>query len=90
MRNIQEAEEACSTCVELFPDKPTSHYNLATLKMLNQDREGALGSLARNVELGDLEFDYLETDPIFFPLRGDLEFQALLAKMRLEAASKDL
>jgi tetratricopeptide (TPR) repeat protein len=86
-KDLVAAEPVCRRSVELFPDEPIGYYNLAMLRMLSGDPEGALAHLERDAELGDTDFDYLLGDEVFAPLRADRRFQALVQRMRRAAAT---
>ena len=81
-RDLGQARESCGKALELAPEDPDGHYNLAALRMLEGDLDAALDSLRRDVDLGDRDFDYLLADSTFDPLHGDGRFQALVERMR--------
>jgi Flp pilus assembly protein TadD len=86
-RDLEAAERACSRSLELSPGEPVPHYNMAMLRMLRGDRDGALNSLRRNVELGDRDHAYLLEDEVFRPLHGDARFRELVETMRAGRAT---
>jgi Flp pilus assembly protein TadD len=81
-RDLARAELACRKSLELGPEQAVSHYNMATLHLLRGDRDAALASLTRDVELGDRDAAYLEEDPVFAPLHTEGRFREILNRMR--------
>lgn len=79
---LVEALATCSQMAELEPDHAVAQYNLAGVHALLGNSEQAFAALARDVELGDTDWAYLEADPWFERLRGDARFAALLAQMK--------
>jgi tetratricopeptide (TPR) repeat protein len=84
MGDLQRALEYCSQAVEAVPDDAVHHYNLAAVYALSGRREEALLALERDFELGDRDYQYLETDDWFDSLRADPSFQELLERMKAE------
>jgi tetratricopeptide (TPR) repeat protein len=84
-RDLERAQRACRKCLELFPERPNSHYNMALLHMQLGDPDSALAALERDVQLGDRDAAYLEQDRAFLAVRGDPRFHALLTRMRSES-----
>ncbi len=82
MRRLQEALSTCSRITETFPDDPVGFYNLAGAHALMGNKEKALDALAKDVELGDTDWEYLVADPWFESLRGDPRFEAIVAAMK--------
>ena len=61
---------------------PERHYAEAAKRALVGDRDGALRMLARAVDEGHAEADWLSRDAAFDALRGDPEFEAIASRMR--------
>ncbi len=80
-KDAAAAEKPCEKTVEMSPDNPISHYNLALYRMLTGETDGALDSLEKDVELGDTDHEYLLTDEAFAPLRAHPRFRALIRRM---------
>jgi hypothetical protein len=57
-------------------------YNIAGVYALLGRPGEALAALERDLELGDIEADYLRADPWFTELRTDRRFIAVLDEMR--------
>ncbi|MBI3724695.1 hypothetical protein HY251_12175 [bacterium] len=66
---------------ELRPDDAVVHYNLACSYSLLDDKDLAIASLERAIELGYDDLDHLEKDKDLDALRGDRRFQALVKKI---------
>jgi tetratricopeptide (TPR) repeat protein len=81
-RDLAGAERPCARSVEVSPGQADPHYNMATLRMLLGDREGALEHLERDVALGDHDHEYLLEDPVFPPLHDDPRFREIVESMR--------
>lgn len=67
--------------VRLRPEDPLSHYNLACSLALKMRKRDAIQSLRRAVELGYRNSDWMLEDPDLEDLKGEPEFEALLAEM---------
>ena len=68
--------------VELEPEHPVAHYNLACTRALLGDEAGALLALQQAVDLGFRDADFLEADPDLVTLHDTPPFQALLRTLR--------
>ena len=66
----------------MSPDNPDVFYNLAGAYMLSGRQEEALEALRKDLELGDRDWEYLESDPWFESLHSDPQFQFVLQEMR--------
>lgn len=66
-------------------------YYLAGMNALLGNREQALIWLKRTAELGDVNYEWFQRDKNFDSLRGDTEYQAIMAgvKQRWEAYKKE-
>jgi Flp pilus assembly protein TadD len=84
LRDLGGAERACTRSLAMFPGEADPHYNMAMLRMLLGDPDGALDYLEEDVALGDRDHEYLLGDEVFLPLRGDPRFQGLVETMRAE------
>jgi len=67
--------------VDLQPDNPTAHYNLACSLALKQRNEDALRVLRQAVELGYRDIKWLLDDPDFKDLRQHPEFQSIIVDL---------
>ncbi len=83
-----EALTICSEAAALLPDDEVAFYNLAGIYALTGKTDEALSALERDVELGDRNFGYLETDPWFESVREQPRYKALIARMRSRAGKK--
>jgi len=79
---LTEALKSCTDVVTANPDDATAHYNLAAVHALSGRPDEALAALRKDVELGDRDWEYLETDPWFASLRSDARFRDLVERMR--------
>jgi hypothetical protein len=82
MKDLGRALQACRAVVELQPGNATSYYNLAGVHALSGRRDEALVALAKDVDLGDRDWQYLGADPWFASLRSDPGFLAILQRMK--------
>ncbi len=85
MRRLQEAVSTCSRVTELSPRDALGHYNLAGAHALMGEHEKALDALARDMEMGDTDWEYLGSDAWFAGLRGHPRFDAIVAEMKRRA-----
>ena len=77
---VQQSIAAVKRLLEKRPDDPTVHFYLASFQAQANERDNALASLARVLELGDgflpgndFGFDRLQDDPQFLTLRAAFE-----------------
>lgn len=77
---VQQSIAAVKRLLEKRPDDPTVHFYLASFQAQAKEREHALASLARVLELGDgflpgnhFGFNNLQDDPAFLTLRAAFE-----------------
>ncbi|HKB07931.1 MAG TPA: hypothetical protein VKF61_06625 [Candidatus Polarisedimenticolia bacterium] len=82
MRRLQEALATCGEATRLAPDNPIGFYNLAGAHALLGRNDEALAALTRDLELGDSDWQYLQSDPWFERLHSDRRFMAIVAKMK--------
>jgi Flp pilus assembly protein TadD len=68
--------------VALVPDNPTSYYNLGCSQALLGQKEDALESLERAVEIGYDDPEFMLTDEDLASLREDDRFRALVERIR--------
>lgn len=68
--------------VELAPEDPTAHYNLACSLALSGREEEACAGLERAIELGWSDAEHMEGDEDLASLRGKPRFEALLARLK--------
>lgn len=64
--------------VQLRPADPTAHYNLACRYAILKQRDLALATLRRAVELGYRDFRYMDQDRDLDSIRKDPRFRQLL------------
>ncbi len=72
--------------VQMAPDDPGSHYNLACSLALKRRLAEALAALRTAIAKGYRDFDWMRKDPDLANLRADPRFAELLAEP--EAASE--
>jgi tetratricopeptide (TPR) repeat protein len=87
LRRLKEALATCARVTELSPDDAAAQYNLAGAYALSGNAPAAFEALSKDVALGDTDWEYLETDPWFAPLRQDPRFRAIVAEMKQKSAS---
>ena len=79
--------------VHLRPEDPTAHYNLACRYALLKQRDKAIKTLRRAVELGYRDFDFMQEDHDLDSIRKDPRFRKLVKEMfpesKLEAIPVD-
>jgi serine/threonine protein kinase/Flp pilus assembly protein TadD len=85
MGNLERGLDFCRTNARLAPQDPVSFYNLAGVYALLGRADDAFDALEKDLELGDKDHAYLETDPWFQSLRNDPRFAELLGRMRAAA-----
>lgn len=71
--------------VRLLPENATAHYNLACSLALKKRKAEALRSLARAIELGYKDSDWMMQDPDLEPLKKLPAFKRLVAKLKPES-----
>ena len=74
---FEEGLELDRRVVELDPDCPVAHYNLACSLSLTGALDEALDALARAVDLGYCDFDSARSDPDLEAVRARPEFTEL-------------
>ncbi len=67
------------------PTNATAHYNLACSLALSQRRADALRALAKAVQLGYDDADWMRQDPDLSSLKQDERFLALLGKVQAQS-----
>ena len=67
--------------VELLPEEPTVHYNLACSLALTGATDSALAALERCIELGYDDPEFLRGDEDLAALHGDPRFDALVERL---------
>ncbi len=82
LRRLQEALTTCTQATKMAPADPLGFYNLAGAHALMGQNDDALAALARDAELGDTDWEYLQGDPWFERLRSDPRFVAILESMK--------
>ena len=69
--------------VELHPDNPTHHYNLACSLALKDRKPEAVQTLRRSIELGYSDFAWMLKDPDLKGLHAFPPFRELLAEFEI-------
>jgi Flp pilus assembly protein TadD len=75
---LREGLAADRKLVELRPEEPVAHYNLACSLALIGDAQAALERLRLALEMGFRDVAFIRKDRDFASLRGDPRFEALL------------
>lgn len=88
VRRLDEALETCTEVVRTKPDEASAHYNLAGVHALLNRPDDALRSLERDLELGDHDWQYLQSDRWFEGLRADPRFVELIERMKAAATAE--
>ncbi len=78
--DLDTAERLLREHAKADPDNPVPHYNLACVLASRNDREPAMESLMRSIELGFADRKQIERDPHLANLRELPAFVALLAR----------
>jgi tetratricopeptide (TPR) repeat protein len=68
--------------VALVPDNPTAYYNLGCSQALLGQKDAALESLERAVDIGYDDPEFMMTDDDLASLHGDDRFRALVERIR--------
>lgn len=68
--------------VQLQPENPTAHYNLACSLALIKRNGAALRALRQAIALGYRDFDWMQQDPDLDALKERPEFTALLKQLK--------
>ena len=76
-RGLEWAERA----VVMDPEEPVTHYNVACLYSIQGEADKAIECLARAVEHGFSQKEWIQNDPDFMGIREDKRFQALLEQL---------
>ena len=75
---LKEGLKVDQKLVQIRPEDPTAHYNLACRYALLKQPDLALNTLRRAVELGYRDFRYMVQDRDLDSIRKDPRFRALL------------
>jgi len=75
---LKEGLKVDQKLVQLRPEDPTAHYNLACRYALLKQRDMALTTLRRAVELGYRDFRFMLQDQDLDSIRKDPRFKQLL------------
>ncbi len=79
---VEEGLSADRRLVELAPESPTVHYNLACSLCLSGHASSAIEELERAIELGYTDVEHLLEDDDLISLRPDSRFQRLVELLR--------
>src|SRR5439155_6974965 len=79
---LQDGLAVDKKLVELRPDDPTAHYNLACRYALLKQPDLALHTLRKAIDLGYRDFRYMEEDRDLDSIRKDPRFRKLLRDFR--------
>ena len=82
---IQEGLYVDKKLVEIQPEEPIFHYNLACSQSLLGEVNGALDSLQQAIDLGYNNLEYLQEDSDLETIRKDSRFSKLLDHLRLKS-----
>ena len=92
-RKFAEAEAVLHQALEIVPDNTTCLYNLACVRAMRGDPEGAMDLLDRAADSGFTDFTRLEHDPMLEPVHGLPRYRELLShkdQIRHQAAQQIL
>ncbi|MDA7980402.1 MAG: tetratricopeptide repeat protein [Pirellulales bacterium] len=74
---LAQAIDSLNQALDVEPSNPLLHYNLACYYSLAREKQLALASLARSLELDRNYLDLIPDEEDFEPLRNDPQFQDL-------------
>ncbi|MBI4436912.1 MAG: hypothetical protein HY590_05855 [Candidatus Omnitrophica bacterium] len=74
--------------VQLRPEDPICHYNLACSYSLLKRNTEALAALEKSIVLGYDDFQFLQKDDDLYALRQDARYQELLNKYQKKRTSQ--
>jgi Flp pilus assembly protein TadD len=78
---LEEGLAADAQLVDLVPENPTVHYNLACSLALLGRKEAALDALERAIQLGYDDHEHLLQDSDLRSLRRDARFRELVVRL---------
>src|SRR5436190_673454 len=81
-KDYKAAVTACQELIKLQPDSNEAHYNLACALARNDDKDGALTSLAKSIELGYSDADHMGEDDDLASLHSEARFDEAMKKAR--------
>jgi tetratricopeptide (TPR) repeat protein len=81
-KDYAAAVTACRELVKLQPESNEAQYNLACALARTDDKDGALSSLAKSVELGFSDADHMGEDDDLVSLHTDARFDEAVKKAR--------
>lgn len=82
MGRIPEAEKAFQKAIELMPGYADPYYSLGSLKLRAGDTEKAFALLENAFKNGFIQFEFLDADPDWNPVRDTDTFKELMKKYR--------
>ncbi len=77
-KRFQESLQIERRIIQLRPDDPLAHYNLACSYAILKQPELALGTLRKALEFGYRDFRYIQQDQDLDPIKKDPRFKKLL------------
>ena len=83
--DYQQAEQVWSYMLRFRRSRRESLYNLACSKAMLGKKDEALGVFEQLLAEGFSDFEHVDGDEHFFPLRGEPEFEAMLDELSVRA-----
>lgn len=80
---IEEGRALDEKIVQLDPENPVSHYNLACSLALQNKKGEAVEQLRISLEMGYKDFNWLMQDPDLKALHNEPRFSALLSEFQI-------
>lgn len=84
-----EMKDICTAALQLFPEDPTWHYNMACAFARTGHLNEAVGELAKAVDLGFCDVELLVSDNDIAMLRHDKNFPKILEKAKEYVATPE-
>lgn len=84
-RKWDEAAQKCREFIDVFPRNPEGYYNLACAQARLEQKEQAMASLTKAIELGYEDAAHMREDEDLAGLRDDAKFAALAATATRQA-----
>jgi len=80
-KEYETAEQLLKQIIDLVPNAPVPHYNLACAYSLMNNVDGAIQSLEKAIENGYSNIVHLNSDVDFDNIRNDFRFVAILQRL---------